>query len=452
MVKQVNDFLKQISDNPDICINESQINNVNFVIIYMIEMVDIKKFDLLVKPKINLHTYQHLEKAFLGLCKNLSDLSFNNLEYLLYSGKIVVFFEDCSYFFEFTNKPKRTPSLSLIDPEDPMASQDGLIEDLNTNLTLIKRRLKSNLLRINKYQLGLLSKTDCALLYLKNSYDQKTLNYIITKLITMKTDVISSINDLNAHFDNHSLLPQVFNTSSPEIIIDALVKGRIVILLDNTAVASILPANLSFFTSSKSYIDTPKYFAVFNHLFILIFLAISLFTMGFFIAIVNFHPGFLSIRLFANIKLTEKGTNWPMFFEVLIVYFLFEFYRFATSRTPNNSIQNIIVILGGLFIGQNAIESGTIGAAVLFMTSISYIAVFAVTSNIYLITSFNILRLFILVLSYSLGIIGFIIASLITIIYLYKQHDESSYYLYPFIPFNKKDFMKYFAPTNEVAK
>ena len=69
---------------------------------------------------------------------------------------------------------------------------------------------------------------------------------------------------------------------------------------------------------------------------------------------------------------------------------MFEFYRFATSRSVNNYVQNIIIILGGLFIGQNAIESGTIGATILFLTSISYIAVFAVTNNTYLITSINI--------------------------------------------------------------
>ena len=136
-----------------------------------------------------------------------------------------------------------------------------------------------------------------------------------------------------------------------------------------------------------------------------------------------------------------------MFFEVLIVYLLFEFYRFATSRSTSNYIQNIIIILGGLFIGQNAIESGTIGAIVLFMTSISYIAVFAVTSNVYLITSINILRLFILIMSYAMGILGFLLSSIITIFYLYKQHNNSNYYLYPFIPFNKKDFLKFFAPS-----
>ena len=449
MASSIVDFIEKASQNEGICVNQGFFNNLNFTIVYMIDSVDIKKFDYQVKPYLNQDNVKKLEKLFLGMAKRISDISISNLEYLLYSSKILLFFDEDYYAFEFTNKAKRSINSSIIDPEDSMASQDALIEDLNVNLTLIKRRLKSNNLCVKKYQLGLISKTDCAVLYLKNFHDKVSLNNIISKLESIKSDTITSINDLNIIYDNKSLLPQVFSTSSPEIIVDAIMKGRIVLLLDNAQVASVLPANLSLFTASKSYVNTPKYFAIFNHILVFIFFFISLFMMGLFIAIINFHPSVLSIPIFANIKITERGTNWPMFFEVLIVYFLFEFYRFATSRSTNNSIQNIIVILGGLFIGQNAIESGTIGATVLFMTSISYIAVFAVTNNIYLITSINILRLFILILSYTLGILGFLVASLITIFYFYKQHDTSNYYLYPFIPFNKKDFVNYFVPKND---
>lgn len=447
MNKNIETFINTIKINDDICIANASIHQLEYTIIYMVELVDIKKFDLQVKPLITKESFNHLSDLFGGLCKNISDISTTNLEFLLYSGKILVFFDSYFYSFEFSNKPKRSISTSKIDPEDPMANQDGLIEDLNVNLTLIKRRLKTSDLRVNKYQLGLISKTECAILYLQSSYDKYSLELVLSKLRTMKNEIVTSIDDINILYDNNSLLPQIFNTSSPEIIVDSLVNGRIVILLDNTQVATILPANLSTFTVSKSYVNTPRFFSIFNHILISLFFFLSLFMMGLFIAIINFHPSCLSIPLLANMKITERGTNWPMFFEVLIVYLLFEFYRFATSRSTSNYIQNIIIILGGLFIGQNAIKSGTIGAIVLFMTSISYIAVFAVTSNVYLITSINILRLFILIMSYAMGILGFLLSSIITIFYLYKQHNNSNYYLYPFIPFNKKDFLKFFAPS-----
>ncbi len=449
MNSYIESFIKKAESTDDICVANCRVQQLKYKIIYMIDYVDIKNFDLQVKPLINLENLDHLQFLFNGLCKKITDITQSNLEFLLYSGKILVFFDSYYYSFEFGNRPKRSLGASKIDPEDPMASVESLIEDLNVNLALIKKRLKTTDLKVNKYQLGIFSKTECAVLYLESFHDKNSLKKTLNSLKSMKNQFVTSIDDINILYDNNSLLPQVFNTSSPEIIIDAIIKGKIVILLDNAPIASIVPANLSTFTTSKSYVNTPKFFAKFNHILISIFFFISLFMIGLIIAIINFHPSILSIPLLANIKITERGTNWSMFYEVLIVYFLFEFYRFATSRSTSNYIQNIIIILGGLFIGQNAIQSGTIGSTVLFMTSISYIAVFAVTSNVYMITTINILRVFILIMSYAMGILGFLVASLITIFYLYKQQNNSNYYLYPFIPFNKEDILRFFVPERK---
>lgn len=271
MNKNIETFINTIKINDDICIANASIHQLEYTIIYMVELVDIKKFDLQIKPLITKESFNHLSDLFGGLCKNISDISTTNLEFLLYSGKILVFFDSYFYSFEFSNKPKRSISTSKIDPEDPMASQDGLIEDLNVNLTLIKRRLKTSDLRVNKYQLGLISKTECAILYLQSSYDKYSLELVLSKLRTMKNEIVTSIDDINILYDNNSLLPQIFNTSSPEIIVDSLVNGRIVILLDNTQVATILPANLSTFTVSKSYVNTPRFFSIFNHILISLF-------------------------------------------------------------------------------------------------------------------------------------------------------------------------------------
>lgn len=448
MNNSIEQFIHDNKQNQDVVHNIYNVNDVSYNIMYVIELVDIRRFNYEIKPFITNDNYRNLKEKFLGLCNVITDISQSNLEYLLYIGKILVFFDDVYYYFEYANFAKRAIAPSYLDPEDPMAAHDGLIEELNTNITLIKKRLKTSELKTDKYQLGLFTKTDCAVLYLKSFYNKLSLEKTVSNLLTLDQKAIVSINDINILYQDSSLVPLVYNTSSPEIITDALLKGRIVILLDNSCVACILPATFSTYTVSKAYINTPKYYNIFNHIFITVFFFIAMFLMGLFISIINFHSGTLSVSLLANIKITERGTSWSMFFEVLIVYFLFEFYRFATSRSPNNYIQNIIIILGGLFIGQNAIESGTIGATVLFLTSISYIAVFAVTNNIYLITSINLFRLFILILSYTMGILGFIISSLMTIIYLYKPNKNSNYYLYPFIPFNLKDFKNFFVPNN----
>lgn len=454
MLKSIDEFLKDTALEDDVTIANIKLNQISYKICYMHQLADIKKYNFEVRPYINEENYQNLATIFGGIIKPITDLSKSNLEYLLYSGNILLLFVDNNLFYslEYAQKPKRSITDSILDPEDPMTSRDGLIEDLSDNLTLLKRRLKTNNLQVKKYQLGLISKCDCAIVYMKNFYDKLTLDMVLSKIQNYKPDIVTSISDISVLYQDKGLLPQIFSTSSPEIIADALIKGRIAILLDNSPIALIVPATLSTFTTSKSYKNMPKYYTIFNHLFISVFFLFAIFFMGLFIAIINFHRDILSNALLANIQITERGTNWPMFVEVIIVYLLFEFYRFSTSRSTNNYIQNIIVILGGLFIGQNAIQSGTIGAIILFLTSISYLAVFAITTNNYLITSINIFRFFILILSFTMGLFGFIISSLIVLFYMFKQKNDGTYYLYPFIPFDLKKFKQYFMPNNQMEK
>lgn len=442
-------FFNNCAKNDDVVITDVYFNDVKYKLVYVIEMVDIRKFNYEIKPFINSNNINNLNSELLGLCNIVTDISCDNLEYLLYSGKILLFYENIYYSFELTNRPKRAISKSSIDPDEESNSQDGLIEDFNTNITLIKRRIKSNKLIINKEKIGELTKTDYGVLYLNDKCNKNILKYVNNVLDLNKNNEVISINDITNMFQDNELIPKTVITSSPNIICSSLIKGKIVIIIDNSPIACIIDATLFNFTFSKSYIESPKYFNIFNHFFIIVFLIISLFSMGLFIAIINYHPSIIPLPFLANIKITERGTSWSMFIEVIIVYFLFEFYRFATSRSVNNYIQNIIIILGGLFIGQNAIESGTIGGTILFLTSISYIAVFAVTNNTYLITSINIFRFFILLMSYFLGILGFIISSFIVMFYLFKQNNNSNYYLYPIIPFNFKAFKAYLNPKNK---
>lgn len=454
MNNSVKEFIRECSLEDDLTVANLKVDELAYQICYMNQLTDIKRFNYEIRPYINQENFKELPITMGGICNHITDLSIENLEYLLYSGNLLLFFEneDIYYTFELSQKIKRSISESLLDPEDPMISRDGLIEDLSDNLTLLKRRLKSNQLIVKKYQLGLISKSDCAVVYLKNFHDKLTLENVISKLQNFNPEIVTSINDVSVLYQDDELLPQIFSTSSPELIAESLTKGRIAILLDNSPIALVLPATLSTFTVSKNYRNTPKYYSIFNHLFISIFFIFAVFFMGLFIAVINFHRDVLSGNLLANIQITERGTNWPMFVEVLIVYFLFEFYRFSTSRSTNNYIQNIIVILGGLFIGQNAIQSGTIGAIILFLTSISYLAVFAITTNNYLITSINIFRFFILILSCTMGLFGFIVSSLIVIFYLFKPKNDGIYYLYPFIPFDMKIFKKFFMPSNRLRK
>jgi spore germination protein KA len=168
--------------------------------------------------------------------------------------------------------------------------------------------------------------------------------------------------------------------------------------------------------------------------------------LGFFISLMNFHTSIFSPIFIANIQLTERGTSFPIFIEILIILFLYDFYRYATSRSPQNYVQSIVIFFGSLVVGQNAIQSGTIGSLIMMITSFAYLSSFAITTNPYLISSINIARLFILIFSYLLGLIGFIFATILIVIYLRSQKNFNDSYLSPFSPVDLRNILNFFFP------
>lgn len=102
MQQIINDFFKICKLQDDVVVNETTINGVTFNIVYMSQLVDIKKFNFEIKPSINSTNYKELSKQFLGICNPITDISEKNLDFLLYSGKVLIFFNDGYYYqFEF---------------------------------------------------------------------------------------------------------------------------------------------------------------------------------------------------------------------------------------------------------------------------------------------------------------------------------------------------------------
>lgn len=433
-----NDFLEKLHIEKE---------NLIFDIYYFRGICNIDYFNDHYFVKINENNYNLLNENFPGLIKALDDVSHQSISYQLSKGNIIFSInEQYNYFVELSklNDIKQQPS--HIDPTNMFETKNDFTDSAIENIALISKRLKSDNISVKHFIIGSKSKTDCYLIFLEEFKDKEYVLEIIEKLENAPNDYYISVNDLNTLFNIDALVPTTFYTSSPNTVCSNLINGKVIVLMDNTPVAITLPTSLSNFTSVKNEINTPKYYSFFNKLFILVFLILSVFSLGFFISIINYHTSFLSPILLANIQLTERGTSFPMFFEILIILFLYEFYQYATSRSPQNYIQSIVIFFGSLVIGQNAIQSGTIGSLIMMLTSISYLSSYAVTTNPYLISSMNFSRLIILVFSYLLGLVGFIFSSILIIIYLCSLSSFGNDFLAPFSPVDFRNIINFLLP------
>lgn len=430
----------------DIKTVESNYNNMIIMYYYLEEITKLKPFNNYYLEKINSNNYSKLSEYIPGIFFKLNDISKEYLTQVLSIGNLIIIVNDYPYLVMLAEPPKRVPSKSELDPTNLFESKDGLIENVYDNLALIKKRIKSENLIVRKYIIGANTKTTIFLLYMNDFKDKLYVKEIIKTLDNNLNKELVNINDLNNLFSNNSLLPLTFNTGSPDYISSSLLEGRAAIIMDNSPLSLILPSTLSLFTSIKNEISSPKYYTLINRVFNVLFLLLSLFLIPSFIALTNFNPSFFSTLFMANFQLNERGTTFPLFLESILILIMFEFYRHTTSRSPTNYVQNIVIIFGGLFIGQNAINSGLVGSGILLITSISYIASFGLTSNPTLITTFNIFRIYNIILSYLMGLIGVSIGIITTFLYISIQKSINVPFLSPFIPFNKESVKDYFFP------
>lgn len=411
--------------------------------LYLQNAINIELWQRDILPKIKTTDISKISPGLIQEIKIKKDEMYNKL---INTGAILISKNNSEYVLFSNMLPKRMPQDSLSDPSNLTGSRDGFNELIADNRNLIKKRLKTDKLIFLEYLMGTDSLTEINIVFLNNLIDFKILSNIKKLLSTNIKNNIISINDLTKLISPSKLVPIVESTGSPETCANALLAGRLVILIDNNPTCLILPSSLFQFTENVNEVNNYHYSTIFNRIFILIFLFISIFSLGLFVVLSSHHPESLSTVFIANFQLTERGTTFPLITELIIVLILFEFYRQMTSRSPLSFVQNIIIIFGGLFIGQNAIEASLIGSVAIIIASLSFVSSFAITNNQLLITSFSIFRIFILVMSFILGIIGFLVSTIIVIDYLININIFNQSYLYPFFPLKLKKIKEWFIP------
>lgn len=447
----VDSLLQEIKQKQeDLEIIKTKQNKLNLTSYFFSSVFNLEEFNKFYLDKIDETNFTHLDTTFPGIFLRLSEFTKSHFSYVLNKGSLILNIDDEEFYLVNISKiPKRAPTPSELDPVNLLDGHDGFIENIHDNLALIRKRIKSENLIVEKYILGTTSKTDTILIYLEEFKDLPYIKKTKETLSSYNKESLTNINDLNKAFKGASLLPNVFNTSSPDYVVTSLTDGKAVILIDNSPVVSVLPTTLTMFTTIKNEANEPKYYTFFARAFTILFFFLSVFSIGLIIALTNFHPTLFSNLFMANIQITERGTTFPLFIESIIVLFLFEFFRLISSRSPNNYVQNIIIIFSGLFIGQNAISSGIVGESVLLLASISYVSSFAITNNPHLVTSIDLFRLYNLILSYTFGLLGFSIGIITTLLYFGHQKSVGVSLFSPFSPLKLQGIKNFFFPQKE---
>lgn len=337
---------------------------------------------------------------------------------LVYRGNVLLFLEKERLLLasDIAKKPNRNPEETRLEVL-VKGPRDNFIEDVSINIALIRKRLPTNSLCVEKMEIGKRSKTSVAIMYFDDIANPETLNEIKGQLSKIDTDIVFSGEILMEHVNKPAkLFPRTEYTGRPDQAVQALVRGRFLIFVDGVAYGVITPVNLSLLLKSGEDNEYSVIFSSFERLLRLSGIGLGLLLPAFWLALTTFHQNQLPLQLLATIVQANSGLPFTSALEMFLMLLMFELFREAGLRLPS-AIGGTISVVGGLIIGDAAIRAGVTSPAMIVIIAISTIATFTLV-NQSLVTAVSILRVFFIILTAFFGLFGFFIALFFTILYL----------------------------------
>lgn len=322
--------------------------------------------------------------------------------------------------------------LSITGPKDAFS------ENFNTNLGLIRRRIKTPDLFVYDTEIGRSTKTKVGILYMNNIVDKKLVAQIKKQLAKIDIDGIIDSSYLKMALENdENLFPTIIMTERPDKCSMALLEGKIVILTDMSPYAIILP---NFFVDFFHTVDD-YYQKDLNTTFIriirLIAFFIAIFTPAFYIAITTRNYDIVPFKLLIMLKAGRSFVPFSAYIEALFMIVAFEILKESDIRMSATT-GSAVSILGGLILGDAAVSAGIVSPIMIIIIAISSIAGLIFPSN-ELVNGIRFYKIFLLFLAAFFGIYGVLIGAIMLISKLIFMKSFGYPYLLPFIPLEKNE-------------
>ncbi|WP_433582750.1 spore germination protein [Paenibacillus amylolyticus] len=316
---------------------------------------------------------------------------------------------------------------------------EGFNENLRTNTSLIRKRIRNPHLWIEEREIGRVTKTRVAVLYLEHIVDRETVKELRRRLDEIDIDSIleSGYIEELVQDETRTLFPTVYNSERPDTVCAALLEGRVAIIVDGTPFVLLVPALfVHFFQSPEDYYQRADISTLIRLIRYLSFF-IALLAPSFYIAITTFHQEMLPTNMLISLAAQREGVPFPAFIEAILMELTYEILREAGIRIPK-TVGQAVSIVGTLVIGQAAVDAGVVSAAMVIIVSITAISSYVIPEN-GLSISVRILRFVLMILAAAFGFYGILIVLLITVTHLCSLRSFGVPYMSPFAPLIQKD-------------
>ncbi|WP_379162112.1 spore germination protein [Paenibacillus sp. sgz5001063] len=384
--------------------------------------------------------YKYMKENALNPGKGESVTTMSGLFEALLSGNTIVLIEDMAEAISGNTSGGEVRPVSEAGTQVSIrGSKESFTETIGVNISLVRRKIKNPNLWVEPMTLGAVTQTSVALMYIHGIVNEDNLQKLREKLQEIRVDSVLESGYIEQLIEEkgYSPFPTLFNTERPDSVAGNILDGRIAVFVDGTPFVLVAPT--TFFMFFHTVEDYYQRFDISTMIRLLRFmcLLISMFGPAIFVAALNFHQEMIPTPLLINLASQREGVPFPAFVEALMMEVTFEIIREAGIRLPSQ-IGQTVSIIGGLVLGQAAVQAGIVSPAMVIVVSLTGICSFT-TPAFNMALSVRLLRFAIVFVAAFMGLYGIAILALILIAHLCSLRSLGVPYMSPMAPFSSSD-------------
>ncbi len=418
------------------------INNIKIDIIYNEVLTDQDKMSNFIYRSLD-----HIEKIYKGkellydvIKNNISNIKIkeiNNYQDIckyLNNGFVILLIED-DYSLALEVKKNLTRSIEKPMTETTIrGAMDSFTENIETNIGLIKRRLKTNKLWNEDMELGKYTKNKISILTIKGLTDSKIKDNIINKLNSLEIDGVTDAGTLKHLIENETktIFPTSITTERPDKVVSSLLRGKTVIIIDNCPFVLIMPVDINDFFLSQDDKDSNYINNSLTRILRYLAFFITILTPGIYIALTTFNQEMIPLELLTSFASQRSTVPFPAFFEALLMFVSFEILRESDYRIPNVS-NSALSIVGALILGEAAVNAGIVSPIMIIIVAITAISALVIVEP-ELSNAIKWYRILFMLGGTTIGIFGIFIVFIIFTTNLCSINSYGKSFTMPFTP------------------
>lgn len=319
-------------------------------------------------------------------------------------------------------------------------SREGFVEDLRTNISLIRRRIRDPELRILTFKVGRRAKKTIVLIYIEGVANRGIVQEAIRRIESLDIDDVEGSGTVEQWMSDSFLspFPLIASTERPDKVTGAIMQGRMSVMVDGDPFALVMPITFSSNLQSPEDFYQNWLLATLTRILRLLAAAIATFLPALYIALLEFHHGLIPSKLAFSIAGAREGVPFPAVIEAFVMETTLELLREAGIRLPK-PIGQTIGIVGGLVIGEAAVAAGIVSPIMVIVVAVTAIASFSFPSYSFAI-ALRMVRFGMMLAASVFGLYGIILGYIMINIHFVNLKSFGIPYSTPFAPLYLQDW------------